>query len=62
MGAGGIGGRQVGARSGKSGNSGQLLDALSFEQVSATSAVQLIADIDGLRAMFKGKQVHFEPK
>jgi len=35
---------------------------LNFEQVPATSALQLIADIDGLRAIFNDKRVHFEPK
>ncbi len=35
---------------------------LNFEQVPATSALQLIADIDGMRAVFEDKQVHFEPK
>jgi hypothetical protein len=62
MGAGGIGGRQGEARPGESGNSGQPPDALNFEQVSAISAVQLIADNDGLRVMFNDKRVHFEPK
>ncbi|WP_426688962.1 M56 family metallopeptidase [Rhodanobacter ginsengiterrae] len=36
--------------------------SLNFEQVPATSALQLIADIDGLRAVFNDKRVHFEPK
>jgi beta-lactamase regulating signal transducer with metallopeptidase domain len=35
---------------------------LNFEQVPATSALQLIADIDGLRAVFHDKRVHFAPK
>lgn len=35
---------------------------LNFDQVPATSALQLIADIDGLRAVFNDKRVHFEPK
>ncbi len=38
------------------------LVSLNFEQVPATSALQLIADIDGYRAAFNDKQVHFEPK
>lgn len=36
--------------------------ALNFEQVPATSALQLIANIDGFRAVFNDKQVRFEPK
>ena len=35
---------------------------LNFEQMPATSALQLIADIDGLRAVFDEKRVRFEPK
>ena len=35
---------------------------LNFEQMPATSALQLIADIDGLRAVFDDKRVRFEPK
>jgi len=44
----------------------QALDSravtLNFEQMPATSALQLIADIDGLRAVFDDKRVRFEPK
>lgn len=36
--------------------------SLNFEQMPATSALQLIADIDGLRAVFDDKRVRFEPK
>ena len=36
--------------------------ALNFEQVPATSAMQMVADIDGLRAVFDGRRVRFEPK
>lgn len=36
--------------------------ALNFEQVPATSALQLIADIDGMRAVFHDNMVNFEPK
>jgi beta-lactamase regulating signal transducer with metallopeptidase domain len=36
--------------------------SLNFEQMPATSALQLIADIDGKRAVFDDKRVHFESK
>lgn len=38
------------------------LVSFNFEQMSAVSALQLIADIDGKRAVFRDKQVRFEPK
>ncbi|MCX7513752.1 M56 family metallopeptidase [Frateuria hangzhouensis] len=35
---------------------------LHFDQVSAASAMQLVADADGAQAIFDGARVHFEPK
>jgi beta-lactamase regulating signal transducer with metallopeptidase domain len=35
---------------------------LDFQQVPAMSAMQLVADQDGLRAVFDGRRVRFEPK
>ena len=44
----------------------ELLDerpvTLNFEQITAERAMQLLADIDGMKAVFGGSQVHFEPK
>lgn len=36
--------------------------SFNFNQMSAVSAIQLLADIDGMRAVFNDKQVRFEPK
>lgn len=36
--------------------------ALDFQQVPAMSAMQMVADQDGLRAVFDGRRVRFEPK
>lgn len=38
------------------------LVTLNFEQMPAERAMQLIADIDGMKAVFEGDRVHFEPK
>ncbi|KQZ80020.1 peptidase M56 [Rhodanobacter sp. Root561] len=38
------------------------LVASNLEQVPATSALQLIADVDGMRAVFHDNKVNFEPK
>jgi hypothetical protein len=35
---------------------------LDFQQVPAISAMQMVADQDGLRAVFDGRRVRFEPK
>lgn len=35
---------------------------LNFEQIPAERAMQLIADIDGMKAAFEGSRVRFEPK
>lgn len=35
---------------------------LDFQQVPAASAMQMVADQDGLRAVFDGQRVRFEPK
>ncbi|OOG64004.1 peptidase M56 [Rhodanobacter sp. B04] len=44
----------------------ELLDerpvTLNFEQITAERAMQLLADIDGMKAVFEGSRVHFEPK
>lgn len=44
----------------------ELLDnrpvTLNFEQIPAERAMQLIADIDGMKAVFEGSRVHFEAK
>jgi beta-lactamase regulating signal transducer with metallopeptidase domain len=44
----------------------ELLDnravTLNFEQIPAERAMQLIADIDGMKAVFEGSRVHFELK
>jgi hypothetical protein len=37
-------------------------DSFECEQVPATAAFQLIADIDGMRVAFNDKRVHFAPK
>lgn len=36
--------------------------AFRFDQMAPVSAIQLLADIDGKRAVFNGKSVRFEPK
>ena len=36
--------------------------SFNFEEMPATAAMQLIADIDGMRAVFDDKRVHFERK
>ena len=36
--------------------------SFNFDRMSAVSALQLLADIDGMRAVFTDKQVRFEPK
>jgi hypothetical protein len=38
------------------------LVTLNFDQIPAERAMQLIADIDGRKALFDGNQVRFEPK
>ncbi|MHB1059108.1 MAG: M56 family metallopeptidase [Rhodanobacter sp.] len=38
------------------------LVTLNFDQIPAERAMQLIADIDGMKAVFEGDRVHFEPK
>ena len=38
------------------------LVTLNFEQIPAERAMQLVADIDGKKAVFEGIRVHFEPK
>lgn len=38
------------------------LITLNFAQIPAERAMQLIADIDGMKAVLEGSQVHFEPK
>ena len=47
-------------------NNPQALDSrpisLQFEQIPAGRAMQLIADIDGRKAVFEGMQVRFKPK
>ena len=36
--------------------------SLKFEQMSPIAALQLVADIDGKRAVFNGRSVRFDPK
>lgn len=38
------------------------LVTLNFDKIPAERAMQLIADIDGMKAVFDGNRVHFEPK
>lgn len=38
------------------------LVTLNFDKITAERAMQLIADIDGLKAVFDGNRVRFEPK
>lgn len=38
------------------------LVTFNFDKITAERAMQLIADIDGMRAVFEGNRVHFEPK
>jgi beta-lactamase regulating signal transducer with metallopeptidase domain len=40
----------------------ERLVTLNFDQVPAERAMQLIADIDGRKAVIDGSRVHFEPK
>lgn len=44
----------------------ELLDnrlvTLDFDQIPAERAMQLVADIDGMKAVFEGSRVHFEMK
>jgi hypothetical protein len=35
---------------------------LNFDQIPAERAMQLVADIDGMKAVFEGSRVHFEMK
>ena len=35
---------------------------LDFQQVPAASAMRMVADIAGVRAIFDGQHVRFEPK
>ncbi|HEX5306127.1 MAG TPA: M56 family metallopeptidase [Dyella sp.] len=36
--------------------------SFKFDKMSPVSAMQLLADVDGKRAVFNGRSVHFEPK
>jgi hypothetical protein len=36
--------------------------SFKFDQISPVSALQLLADIDGKRAVFNGRRVRFDPK
>lgn len=38
------------------------LVTLNFDKIPAERAMQLIADVDGVKAVFDGNRVHFEPK
>ncbi|TPG08630.1 peptidase M56 [Rhodanobacter glycinis] len=38
------------------------LVTLNFDKIPAERAMQLIADVDGAKAVFDGNRVHFEPK
>jgi hypothetical protein len=35
---------------------------LNFDQIPAERAIQLVADVDGMKAVFEGSRVHFELK